>query len=41
MQSCKPLCGSSDKANKDDFESTFAGKTNLTELTVGVLVALR
>jgi hypothetical protein len=41
MQSCKPLCGSSDNANKDDFESTFAGKINLTELSVGVLVALR
>jgi hypothetical protein len=41
MQSCKPLCVSSDNANKDDFESTFAGKTSLTELKVGVLIALR
>jgi len=41
MQSCKPLCGSSDKANKDDFKSIFAGKINLTELRAGVHVALR
>jgi hypothetical protein len=33
--------GSSDNANKDDFESAFAGKINLIELRVGVLVVLR
>jgi hypothetical protein len=41
MQSCNTLCGSSDNANKDDFESTFVGKINLTGLRASVLVALR